>query len=795
MTDSLKQYLKSIEDSLKTGQATEHTYRAALQKLINSQAAGLTVINEAHRIVCGAPDLTILKDNFTIGYVEAKDIGKSLDEAEKSDQLKRYLSSLDNLILTDYLEFRRYVKGEHRQTAKLGTVNLAAKKINRAGDLSPVANLLAEFLAQGPERLTSSQDIARRMAKLTHMIRDIVIQAFAQNQASNLLKDLRYALAHTLLPDLDQPGRVSEFADIYAQTIAYGLFAARCNHKGPGPFKRSEAAAEIPKTNPFLRRLFTTITGPDLGDEPYAGFVQDLVQVLAYADMEAILADFGRRTGQEDPIVHFYETFLATYDPRLRELRGVYYTPEPVVSYIVRSVDHLLKTRFNLPAGLADTAAMTHNGRQMPRMLLLDPATGTGTFLYGVIEHIRNSFRQHGNAGMWSGYVREHLLKKLFGFELLMVPYAVAHFKLALQLAGQDLDEPERHHWAYDFTGDERLQIYLTNTLEEIEREVQTLFGLMRIITEEAKAAAEVKKDLPILVVMGNPPYSGHSANRSWMIDQDGKQVRTFVGQLLQDYYQVDGQPLGERNPKWLQDDYVKFIRWGQWRIEQTGAGILAFITNHGYLDNPTFRGMRQNLLNTFTEIYVLNLHGNSKKKETAPDGGKDENVFDIQQGVAIGLFIKEPGKTGPAKVFHADLWGERTAKYEQLASLDVTSTQWAKIEPKSPFYIFKPQDKDLQGEYKKGWSVADIFPVNGWGIATRKDYLLVDFSREILIERFNDIRSLPVSDAVEKYDIKPSPHWDFAEAKKKLSEDTEKNVRPILFRPFDIRFVYYEKM
>lgn len=796
MTDAIKQYVKEIEAHLKSGQATEHTYRAALETLIRHQRKNLTTINEAKRIECGAPDLTILVDQFTIGYIEAKDIGKPLDEIEKSDQLKRYRQALGNLILTDYLEFRWYVQGEFRLRASVGT--LERGKLKAVINTAPFQAMLAEFLAQGPEQIGSAADIAQRMAQLTHLIRDMVVRIFERQEASPMLNDLRTALAQTLLPGLDSPERVGEFADIYAQTIAYGLFAARCNHSRPEPFRRLNAAAAIPKTNPFLRRLFTAITGPDLDDEPYVGLVKDLVQLLAHADMAAILADFGRTSHQEDPIVHFYETFLAAYDPHLRELRGVYYTPEPVVSYIVRSVDHLLKSRFDLPQGLIDTATLDYNGHPLPRMLLLDPAVGTGTFLYKVVEYIRQQFQRQGNAGMWSSYVSDHLLKRLYGFELLMVPYAVAHFKLALQLAGQDLEAPERAKWHYDFNTDERLKIYLTNTLEDVETETPTLFGLFRIITEEAKAAATVKQQLPILVVMGNPPYSGHSANSSWTTDQDGKPIRNFIGELLQSYYQVDGKPLGERNSKWLQDDYVKFIRWGQWRIEQTGRGVLAFITNHGYLDNPTFRGMRQSLMHTFDEIYLLDLHGNAKKKEVAPDGSNDENVFDIQQGVAIGLFVKHPAtnknQSTLAQVYHAHLWGHRDHKYQRLAELDITSTEWTEIKPLSPFYLFIPQDVDLLGEYRRGWKAPDIFPTNGWGIATRKDYLLIDFTKNPLVEKFEDIKNMNTEKAIEKYSIKVGRYWDFQKSKESLSEDVKKHVKPILFRPFDIRFVYYEK-
>jgi len=653
MTDSIKQYTKAIERELAGGKATEHTHRPALKTLIESLAPKIKATNEPKRIECGAPDFVISKipDLFTIGYIEAKDVGAQLDEIERSDQLKRYLRSLPNLILTDYLEFRWFVNGEPRSSARLARVGKGGKLIPDKHGEESVAAILQEFLAHEPEPIASPEALAKRMASQTHMIRDIIIAAFESNNASTGLKDLRKAFAEVLIPDLDQPQNTPQFADMYAQTIAYGLFAARCNHSGPEKFKRLGAASEIPKTNPFLRKLFDLITGADLETEPYAGFVDDLVQTLAFTDMESILEHFGKRTKQEDPVVHFYETFLAAYDPKLRESRGVYYTPEPVVSYIVRSVDYLLKTRFGFKDGLADQSIISIQRddeevgkveEQWPKVLILDPACGTGTFLYQVVDHIRQRFIESGNAGMWSGFVRQQLLPRLFGFELLMAPYAVAHFKLGMQLAGQDLDDSLRKKWAYDFSGNERLQVFLTNTLEEVEQKVGLLYGPLRVIADEAEAASKAKTHLPIMVIMGNPPYSGHSANASWRINPEGKKLPTFIGKLIQDYYFMDGQPLGEKNPKWLQDDYVKFIRWASWRIEQTGAGILAFITNHGYLDNPTFRGMRQELMKTFDDIYLIDLHGNAKKKEKCPDGSKDENVFDIMQGVAIAIMVKD---------------------------------------------------------------------------------------------------------------------------------------------------------
>ena len=432
---------------------------------------------------------------------------------------------------------------------------------------------------------------------------------------------------------------VSEFADMFAQTLAYGLFSARAA-SGSAKFTREKAQKLIPRTNPFLRAFFEQITGAALDDEPFAGFVEDLIQTLDHADMARVMEDFGKHGRRRDPVVHFYETFLQAYDPRLRELRGVYYTPEPVVNYIVQSIDRLLKDKFGIKAGLADHSKITVKRKEgereitdeTHRVLILDPATGTATFLYTVLDFIRSQFKTRKNAGQWGSYVHEHLLPRLFGFELLMAPYAVAHFKIGLALAAMDEEPLFRQQWSYEPQGNERVNIFLTNTLEDLEHTTEQL-GPLRALSNEANSAYEIKKHKPVLVVLGNPPYSGHSANKG-----------EWISKLVRDYYFCDGQPLGERNPKWLQDDYVKFLRWAQWRIEQTGQGVLAFITNHGYLDNPTFRGMRQNLMQTFDEIYVLDLHGNSKKKETVPDTGEaDKNVFDIQQGVAIGIFVKLP--------------------------------------------------------------------------------------------------------------------------------------------------------
>ncbi|WP_202924921.1 N-6 DNA methylase [Myxacorys almedinensis] len=602
-------YLKSIQKNLQKG--SERSHYPALKDLLDDPAVGLDAVIEEKGNKAGIPDFTVRRRELLTGYVEAKDVGLDLDQVEKTEQLQRYLESFPNLVLTNYLEFRWYVDGKRRQKevlAERNGSNLQAKNADK------ISALLDQFLNYTGEIISSPEDLARQMARLTKAIRLATTTALDGEEIGGDLHQLKQGFIEVLLPDLND----ADFADMYAQTISYGLFAARVGHvQKPGgeAFTRRTAGTYIPATNPFLKRLFNTIVETDAVSQ-IDWAIDDLVEVLSQVEMGSILENFGQRTRQEDPVVHFYETFLAAYNAALRKSRGVYYTPEPVVSFIVRSVDAILKDRFDLPLGLADNAKDPVT--QKPRVQILDPATGTGTFLYEVIKQIYRNLEDIGMANQWDSYVKDNLLNRLFGFELLMAPYAIAHLKLGLAL--QEL--------GYQFKGKQRLGIYLTNTLDEALKKSEILFG--QFVAQEANEASEIKRDAPVMVVLGNPPYSGHSANKSQWIEG-----------LLRDYYQVDGMPLGERNSKWLQDDYVKFIRFGQWRIDRTGSGILAFITNHGYLDNPTFRGMRQSLEQTFDEIYLMDLHGNSRKKEVSPDGSPDKNVFDIQQGVAVCLMVK----------------------------------------------------------------------------------------------------------------------------------------------------------
>ncbi|WP_254445183.1 type ISP restriction/modification enzyme [Anabaena sp. UHCC 0204] len=623
-------------------------------------------------------------------------------------------------------------------------------------------------------KVTTPKDLAKCMASLAQLMRDAIKTALYDVDNGGMLRQQLESFQRVLIKDLT----VEQFADMYAQTICYGLFAARCNTDNVQTFSRETAAFKLPKTNPFLRSIFGQIAGPDL-DERISWAVDNLANILQQMEMTEILQDFGKRTRREDPVVHFYETFLAEYDPQVREARGVYYTPEPVVSYIVKSVDYLLKHKFNISQGLADSQKIKipnpkgEGTIETHQVLILDPAVGTGTFMHSVINYIYDGFKSQKE--MWSSYVSQHLLPRLLGFELLITPYTVAHIKLGLQL--QEL--------GYDFSSEEQLRIYLTNTLKE---------AFPMPFDGAVNGIKDIKQDVPVMVILGNPPYSYESINTDpWIMG------------LVRDYYQVDGKPLGERNPKGLLDDYVKFIRFAQHRVSETGYGIVALITNHGYLDNPTFRGMRQNLMQTFDEIYVLDLHGNSKKKEVCPDGSPDKNVFDIQQGVAISIFIKyQDSQQNLAKVYHADLWGMREVyenkelvggKYHWLAENDISSTEWKIINPQKEFYLFQVQNNHILDEYTRNFKLTEIFYINSVSVVTARDALTIKDTPDEIWKTVKDFANLSIEAARNKYQLGiDTRDWkvDLAQKDLKISGLLKSSIVPILYRPFDIRYTYY---
>jgi len=817
-------YIKKLRELAQDEDASQElSLRPALNVLLNGLrdvfgSEDLTIVTEPLRKSFGTPDYKLKTSRgYLIGYVEAKGLGADLEEIEKTEQIERYRDSGKRFVLTNHFQFVLFdYSSDSRTILPRVSVTLLSESDFHKGRTPKPANVEAlyrlfdRFLKEARPDISTPKELAERLAAAARHIRDLLLVAYEAEGNSGHLHNLKAAFEKTLIPDLTP----EQFADMYAQTLTYGLFAAAVNHCGPEPLTLDSAWRDIPKTNPFLRTLFESVTGSALEDKPYRWVIEDLVHLLNAVNLDAILEAFGRRAAQQDPIVHFYEDFLAEYDPELREQRGVYYTPEPVVSYIVHSVDHLLKEKFGCPEGLADYSKITYTVKrndkehkeESHKVLILDPACGTGTFLYFVIDLIRRRFMERGEAGMWQDYVREHLLPRIFGFELLMAPYAVAHLKLGMQLAGLDLPEAQRKDWAYTFDAEERLGIYLTNTLEEPRpREFPLLDTLLRIISEEAKAAARVKQDLPILVVLGNPPYSGISANKGAWIDG------LLKGQLpdgtgVPSYYDVDGKPLGERK-LWLQDDYVKFIRWAQWRIEQTGAGILAFISNHGYLDNPTFRGMREKLLKTFSEIYLLNLHGNVKKREKVPEevqkelgiGEQDENVFDIQQGVAIGIFIKEVGKSSPASVYYHDLWGLRELKYQWLLTRDISNIEWQLLNPSSPFYFFVPRLEIERTEYETLFPITSIFQAWSTGVQTSRDAFAIAESKEALEARIQEFIATTISDEYlkEAYNLKDMPFWKLHEARQefRLIKNPYEYIKTISYRPFDNRNIIYHKI
>lgn len=792
--DNITKYLQEVKRLHARGNATEHSYRPALKTLIESFGKKVDALNEPKRGSVGAPDLIVAHGQTPLGYIETKDIGVDLNNEEKSDQLKRYLGGLNNFIFTDYLEFRWFVNGEIRITARLATIDGTGKICALNEEVDEFSNLLNQFITTQIPMATSPKELAARMASVARIIRDIILKILCEEQETSSLHEQLNSFRKVLLHDIES----YEFADMYAQTICYGLFAARCNHQGPKPFTRERAAFEIPETNPFLAEMFDYIAGRRL-EKNLIWIVDHLAQLLNRADTDSILLDFGKRTRREDPVVHFYETFLAAYDPKMREARGVYYTPEPVVTYIVRSIDHILKNDFGLPDGLADTTkvkAYKHVGDEKGKpknveagechkVLILDPVVGTGTFLHGVIDQIHEQVIGKGGKGMWSGYVSKHLLPRLFGFELLMAPYAVAHMKLGLRLK----------ELGYDFSSGERLKIYLTNTLEK-GQQLPNLGVFGDRIAAEANAASSLKCEAPVMVILGNPPYFGKSANKGEWITGLLRGVDSLNIQSTENYFELDGKPLREKNSKWLNDDYVKFLRFGQWRIEQTGYGIMAMITNHGYLDNPTFRGMRQSLLKTFDRIYIIDLHGSIKKKETCPDGSKDQNVFDIRPGVAIGIFVKCPGLKDSTKLLHAHCFGLRKDKYQWLSNNQISTTQWQNIEPTAPFHLFIRQNTNLKIEYDSYWSIVDIMPTYGVGITTARDNVVIDFEKDPLLKRVKIFRDSDDSDnqLCKLLNMPLKKGWDIAKAREAIKKESNltKFVREVTYRPFDSRLIFY---
>ncbi len=771
MTSPFTSYFKALA-SLDVSEATEHTLRGTLESLLTALARDrnpdITIIHEPKRdrAGLGAPDFKVKLGEAILGYVETKPIGADLDAVLRSEQLAKYKQLSANLILTDYLEWLWLTDGHITRRERL--CELGENRLDPAR-ADAVAELIAGFLSTPPEQLGGADTLSAALAVRCHSLRDFLLEEL-ERQDREQRQGRLYGLYDVFRRDVFHELELREFADAFAQTLGYGLFLAKLNAGERTAVTLANTKRYIPVNFALIRELVDFLD--ELEQDDYRGIrwlVEEILSMMNSLDLAAIVKDlaFGdaslsrpapaeedRLLFAKDPYVYFYEDFLKAYDRETRKARGVYYTPPPVVRFIVRAVHDLLQDTFGIGHGLADRKRVT----------VLDFATGTGTFLLEVLHHIFETVSR----GVAGHIVKEHVLKNLYGFEYLIAPYTVAHLKLSQFLRDK----------GYAMQPDERLHIYLTNTLEPIQAQANFL---LPALSREVKAAQQVK-DSPILVITGNPPYSGHSRNTG-----------AWITGLIDTYKQVDGTPLGERNTKWLQDDYVKFIRFAQWKMEQVEEGVVGIITNHSFLDNPTFRGMRQSLMQTFNRLYLLDLHGNAKKKETTPDGGKDENVFDIEQGVAISLLVRKKGLS--PGVYHADLWGGRTGKYRALLEADKASVEWTALTPSPPFYLFIPQDEHLREEYERGWKVTDMFPVSSVGITTARDRLTIQYTEEDIWKTVQDFAALPVEEARRKYKLgKDARDWKVELAQQDLQQGgpSRAQVVPVLYRPFDIRYTYY---
>lgn len=766
----LKQYIRNIFDTEQHGDAREESFYSSLEKLIESYAGekklkNIHVTTLPKKTDGGNPDFRVWDGKQKIiGYIEAKKPGTDLRDVEDTEQIQRYLATFPNVLLTNFYEFRLYRDGKLINYVQIAR-SFISKKLKTPPPVEKVDEfntLIDQFLSFSFSKKLNAQSLAVELAKRTRFM-DIIVKELLLEDKDNTTKLSGFykAFSDYLLTNLTK----QQFADLYSQTITYGMFAARTRTQGT--FTRETAFNNIPNTIGILRDIFRYIS---LEEPPkqIEWIVDDIAEILSVTNTQELLEAYYREGKGRDPIIHFYETFLANYDPEIRERRGVYYTIEPVVIYIIRAIHSILKSHFGLADGLADE-----------NVKLLDPAGGTLTFPAEAIRIAAEEYKEKYGEGGLHGWIKKHILVNFFAFELMMAPYAIGHLKM-----GFILDELN-----YKLSDDERFKLYLTNTLEMEEIQQIHIPGVSSL-SEESRLAGKVKKEQPVLVVTGNPPYSGISSNinewteRLLKEDLDG----------LQSYYKVDDEPLGEKKV-WLQDDYVKFLRFAQWKIQKSGYGIVGMITNHSYLDNPTFRGMRQSLMKTFDEIYILDLHGNSLKKEKTPEGGKDENVFDIRQGVAIALFIRNKQRK-KSQVFHTDLFGLRDKKYKWLEVNKFKKTRYRKIEPESPWYFFIQRKTRHIKQFLTWNRIDEIFTFNINGIVTARDRFVIGFEERELRGRINQFRNLTLSDDIirQTFGLKDTRGWKLSSARKKLADDLnwDSYYKNILYRPFDARKIYY---
>src|SRR4030066_2068995 len=746
----LKLYLKRIFEVAKRGDAREESYYSCLEELLKNYADSINkkqthITTLPKKTDAGNPDFRVWDGKQSIvGYIEAKQPAEeNLLEIEHTEQLKKYLKTFPNLILTNFFEFRLYRDGHLIDKVQIARPYV----IHKLGTIPPVEkeqdfyNLLERFFSFSLPKTFTEKTLAVELAKRTRFLKEqVIIQELKEEERNGkgFIFGFYEAFSKYLISGLTK----DDFADLYSQTISYGLFAART--RSENGFNRKLAYDNIPQTIGILRDVFQFIS---LGSLPQQmeWIIDDISEILSVADLNQILHQYFHDGKGKDPIVHFYETFLSEYDPKTREMRGVYYTPEPVVSYIVRSLHSILKEQFGKADGFADK-----------NVTVLDPAAGTLTFLAETAKLAVNEFVSKYGEGGKENFIKEHILQNFYAFELMMAPYAVGHLKMSFLL----------EELGYRLQKDDRVKLYLTNTLE-MEELAQTELPGMVSLSEESHLAGIVKKEQPILVILGNPPYSVSSVNKSDFIEQEMELYKRDVRE--------------EKNIQPLSDDYIKFIRFAHWKIDRDGKGIIGMITNNSYLSGLIHRGRRKRLLDSFSEIYILNLHGNSRIGEKCPDGSKDENVFDIQQGVSIVLFIKKEQKGKACKVFYQDVYGLRERKYTYLGIYDIHKTAWKKLNPVEPYYFFVEKDFSLQQSYDKLLSIQDIFIFSSSGVTPHRDHFVVGFTKEEIKQRMRTFTSdLPNEIVRQGLDLKDTADFKLKEAREKLKkEDWKESILP----------------
>lgn len=786
---SVNDYLSEIAKYFEDENSSEHSYRTSFQNYLATifpETEGYFIQQDQRAINGNKPDYIILKNKVPLLYIEVKKVGEDLNKIENSSQADRYFG-YTNLIISDYVEFRFFRNGQRYDDAiSLGDVQVKARAISpKPENAERLTRTMQDFIESQKEPIKSGKHLAKIMGGKAQRIRDNVI-AFLQTEGTDkdeLIRMRKFIKEHLIENFTDE-----DFADMYAQTLVYGLFAARYNDESLTSFSRQEARDLVPATNPFLKSFFDHISGTSF-PRRLELIVNELCEVFTHADVKALMEDYFKTTDlfgvdheSPDPVIHFYEDFLREYDPSKKMEMGVFYTPLPVVRFIIRGIDELLKREFGIAKGLADNEKITvtksvidergktiKDTREIHRVQMLDVAVGTGTFLNETVNHIHES--QKANQGRWNAYVEDDLLPRLHGFELMMASYTIAHLKLAMTLKKSGVQKFGK-----------RLGVYLSNTLDDAHDIPLTssLFGVVDSIAQESRLASEVKKDTPIMVVMGNPPYSGISQNKHYKGN---------------DAYKVEPgglQKLQERK-HWLDDDYVKFVRFAESLVEKNGEGIIGMIIAHGYIDNPTFRGMRWKLRDTFDVIYILDLHGNSNKKEKAPDGSDDKNVFDIKTGVSIIFGVKKKSaaniKKSLATIYQADIYGKRVQKFNILNNGSIKSFEWNKLPLENDIWRVEGEGRS---KYEKGFLVSELFSKNSTGIVTAIDRLSIFEDEKTLRETTNKI--LNSDNPFVTFNIKDQRKSKKEERVAELREAAEYPPTKISYRPFDTRYMFYTK-